>query len=132
MARTGRFHENFKNPKIQEKLCRENSRRGEKYKKLLWESIEIIKQKLGNKVYRISLLDSFPQRADLFSDLDILIVMKNDKDFVERTKEIYSTLSLPVYADIVCYTPEGFEKMKESPFMKRALEKEIVLYKKSD
>jgi hypothetical protein len=58
--------------------------------------------------------------------------MKSDKDFVERTKEIYSTLSLPVYADIVCYTPEGFEKMKESPFMKRALEKEIVLYKKSD
>lgn len=58
--------------------------------------------------------------------------MKNDKDFVERTKEIYSTLSLPVDADIVCYTPEGFEKMKESPFMKRALEKEIVLYEKSD
>jgi len=132
MARTGRFHENFKNPKIQEKLCRENSRRREKCKKLLWESIEIIKQKLGNKVYRISLFDSFPQRADLFSDLDILIVMRSDKDFVERTKEIYSTLSLPVDADIVCYTPEGFEKMKESPFMKRALEKEIVLYKKSD
>jgi hypothetical protein len=69
-------------------------RRREKYKKLLWESIEIIKQKLGNKVYRISLFDSFPQRADIFSYLDILIVMRSDKDFVERTKEIYSTLSL--------------------------------------
>jgi len=73
------LHYFFKNPKIQEKLCRENSRRREKYKKLLWESIEIIKQKLGNKVYRISLLDSFPQRADLFSDLDILIVEKRQR-----------------------------------------------------
>jgi hypothetical protein len=35
--------------------------------------------KLGNKVYRISLFDSFPQRADLFSDLDILIVEKRQR-----------------------------------------------------
>jgi predicted nucleotidyltransferase len=111
MARTGRFHENFKNPKIQEKLWRGNSRRREKCKKLLWESIEIIKQKLSNKVYRISLLDSFRQRADLFSDLDILIVMKSDKDFVERTKEIYSTLLLLYMQISSCYTPEGFEKI---------------------
>ena len=38
--------------------------------------------------------------------------MKTNKPFIERMKEIYSLLALPVDADILCYTPEECKKMK--------------------
>ena len=56
--------------------------------------------------------------------------MKTDKPFLERLKDLYSELSLPVDADILCYTPEEFEKMKNTGFMKSALKDSIVIYEK--
>ncbi|MGC8719532.1 MAG: nucleotidyltransferase domain-containing protein [Thermodesulforhabdaceae bacterium] len=101
-----------------------------KYAELLKESIEIVLKKLGGKVEKISVFGSYSKRKDLFTDLDILIIMETDKPFLERTKEIYSLLALPVDADILCYTPEEFEKLKSRPFFKEILKGALVLYEK--
>lgn len=75
------------------------------------KSVEKIVKNLSGKVERISIFGSYNKRQpDLFTDLDILIIMKTEKPFLERLKEIYFLLSLPVDADILCYTPEEFEK----------------------
>lgn len=81
---------------------------------------------------RISVFGSYAtgKSYDLFTDLDLLIIMETDKPFLERMKEIYSLLSLPVDADILCYTPEEFEKMKKRGFLKRVLKEEVILYEK--
>jgi predicted nucleotidyltransferase len=112
----------------------------EKYVKLIKKSLDNLVLELSNpegvfsgKVERISMFGSYPRRKpDLFSDLDILVVMRTEKPFLERLKEVYSSLSLPVDADILCYTPEEFEVMKKRPFFQEALKKEIVLYEKGN
>ncbi|MEM3896508.1 MAG: hypothetical protein QW763_04495 [Archaeoglobaceae archaeon] len=111
---------------MQEKIDEERRR----YVELLQKSVEVIVEKLRDKVERISLIGSYPRRADLFTDLDVLIVMKTEKNFLERVREIYSLLSLPVDADIICYTPENLRKMKNSSFLRKALENEVVLYER--
>jgi predicted nucleotidyltransferase len=83
------------------------------------------------KVNKISLYGSYARgRADLFTDLDVLVIMDTDKPFIERTAEIYSLLALPVDADILCYTPDEFERLKETAFLKAVLADEVVLYEK--
>ncbi|MBI4472595.1 MAG: nucleotidyltransferase domain-containing protein [Acidobacteria bacterium] len=83
-------------------------------------------------VQRVSLFGSYARgRADLFTDLDVLVIMKTDKSFVERLPMLYSRLAVAVDMDLLCYTPEEFELMKERPFLKRALKDEVVLYAKA-
>jgi len=107
-----------------------NDRR-EEYAKLLKDSVEQVLSSFSNKVERISIFGSYARGvSDLFTDLDILIIMNTDKSFVERTKEIYSSLSLPVDADILCYTPEEFERIKSRAFFKKILAEEVILYEK--
>ncbi|MGC8961519.1 MAG: nucleotidyltransferase domain-containing protein [Candidatus Bathyarchaeia archaeon] len=103
-------------------------KRREEYSKLLEESLAIIVDKLKGKVEKISIFGSYAKgRRDLFTDLDVVIVMRTDKPFIERMKEIYSLLALPVDADILCYTPEEYEEMKAG-FLRDA--EEIILYEK--
>ena len=50
---------------------------------------------------RLSLFGSYTTgKADLFTDLDILVIMDTDKPFIDRLKEIHSLLALPVDIDI--------------------------------
>lgn len=105
--------------------------RREEYAELLRKSAEEVVKKLRDRVERISIFGSYARgRTDLFTDLDILIVMKTDKPFPERLKELYSLLALPVDVDVLCYTPEEFERMKGTGFLKKVMEEEILLYEK--
>ena len=108
------------------------SRRRKGYKKLLQDSIVEITAKLSHLgVDRLSLFGSYALgKADLFTDLDILVVMDTDKPFPERSTSLYSLLSLPVDVDILCYTPYEFSKLKDKPFLRRVLSQEVVLYEK--
>ena len=103
------------------------------YVRLLQESLERAVGILSglDRVERVSLFGSYARgRGDLFTDLDILIVMKTDQAFVDRLRTLYSLLALPVDADLLCYTPQEFEELKEQPFLKRILQDEVVLYEK--
>ena len=83
------------------------------------------------EVVRISVFGSYARgKADLFTDLDIIVVMNTDKSFLERQRKIYDLAPASVDIDILCYTPSEFEHMKSKPFLKRALQDEIVLYEK--
>lgn len=102
--------------------------------------VSLLKESLGravdtlsaiDEVERVSLFGSYVRGdADLFTDLDILVVMKTDRGFVDRLTRLYSLLALPVDLDLLCYTPQEFEALKDRPFLKRILQEEVVLYEK--
>lgn len=104
----------------------------QEYRELLRQSAGAIVSKLESlNVEKISLFGSYARgRADLFTDLDVLVILDTDKPFIERAGEIYSMLCLPVDADVLCYTPEEFRRMRDTPFIKKILEDEVVLYAK--
>jgi len=95
------------------------------------QSIERIVEAFSGNAERISIFGStVDQNPDLFSDLDVLIIMDSEKPFLDRLKEIYSLLALPVDADILWYTPQEFNRIKHRGFFKTILKKEKVLYEK--
>ncbi len=103
------------------------------YRNLLEQSLKKIVDTLSplKEVERISLFGSYAQgRADLFTDLDILVVMNTDKGFLERLRMLYSMLVVPVDMDLLCYTPQELERLKERPFFKQMHQEEVVLYEK--
>ena len=80
-------------------------------------------------VRRVSVFGSAARgRADLFTDLDVLVVRETDEPFVERHASLYRELALAVDLDLICYTPEEFRVMRERPFLRRILAQEVVLY----
>lgn len=103
------------------------------YVKKLEESLDKLVRTLSPlpEVERIILFGSYSRgRRDLLTDLDVLVVMRTELPFLERLKTLYQMLVLPVDADILCYTPEEFEALKDGPFLREALEEGIVLYEK--
>ena len=68
--------------------------------------------------------------VDKYSDLDLIIIKKTNKRFVERLSEVPF---LPIPTDVFVYTPEEFERMKENenPFIISALQNAKVIYEKS-
>jgi predicted nucleotidyltransferase len=63
------------------------------------------------------------------SDLDLIIVQRTDRRFLDRLDEMYRLLLPRVACDILVYTPEEFERLKkESRFVARAVAEGKVLY----
>jgi predicted nucleotidyltransferase len=104
----------------------------QEYRELLRRSAGGIAAKLAAlDVEKISLFGSYARgRADLFTDLDVLVIWNTDKPFIERAGMIHSMLALPVDLDVLCYTPEEFRRMRDTPFIRKILEDEVVLYEK--
>ena len=69
-------------------------------------------------------------RRDLFTDLDLLVVMSSESDFVTRTAELYRQMAVEVDLDMLVYTPGEFEQQRQKGFVRNALEKGRVLYEK--
>ncbi len=67
-------------------------------------------------------------RRDLFTDIDLLVVLDTREDFPRRLARLYAELTPRVEADILAYTPTEFERMKEEPFLRRVLAEGVVLY----
>ncbi len=83
------------------------------------------------EVERVILFGSYREgRRDLFTDLDLLIVLATDLDFVSRTAQMYQYLSAPVDMDLLVYTPEELERIRDRPFISRILEGGEILYEK--
>jgi len=105
----------------------------EAYTRLLEEALQDLVSKLSQLegVRRISLFGSYARgRRDLFTDLDVLVIMETPLSFLERLRMLYQRVSVPVDLDLLCYTPEEFVALKERPFFKRLLDEEVVLYEK--
>lgn len=109
------------------------SSKRDEYRHLLKVSLEeaVIAISKLDGVERVSLVGSYAKgKADLFTDLDLVVIMRTDLSFVDRLKLIYGNLCLPVDIDVLCYTPEEFEKIKEKGFFRNLLKDEVVLYEK--
>jgi predicted nucleotidyltransferase len=69
--------------------------------------------------------------SDEWSDVDLMVVYKTDKAFLDRLKELYLAWDIPKAVDILAYTPEEFHRLAaESPFVRDAVEEGEVLYEK--
>ncbi len=66
-------------------------------------------------------------RRDLFTDLDLLVIMDSDQDYVTRTARLYSELAGDVDLDLLVYTPREFELVRHRPLVRHALETGQVL-----
>ncbi len=71
-------------------------------------------------------------RRDLFTDLDLLVVIRSTEPFLARMQRLYGLLGgkMGVAFDLLPYTPDELEENKTRPFMKRALEEGEVVYEK--
>jgi len=83
------------------------------------------------EVERVVLFGSYAAgRRDLFTDLDLLVVMSSEQDFVHRTAELYRQVAAGVDLDLLVYTPEEFDRLRQSGFVRQAVETGKVLYEK--
>ena len=104
----------------------------EKRKKKLEEELKLLIPKIIKaEVEKIILFGSLSHgNLHKTSDIDLIIVQKTEKRFLERLDEFYKYLNPSVAVDIFVYTPQEFEEMKRSSFMKSALRRGKVLYER--
>jgi len=82
-------------------------------------------------VQQVILIGSFAAgRRDLFTDLDLVVVMDSPLDFVTRSAELGRRLQADVALDLLVYTPDEIERMRERPFLRHALKTGKVLYER--
>jgi predicted nucleotidyltransferase len=60
------------------------------------------------------------------SDIDLIVVKETDKRFLDRLDEFYDDAREAM--DVLVYTPQEFEEMKQRPFVKMALKAGRILY----
>jgi len=60
------------------------------------------------------------------SDIDLIVVKDTQMRFLDRLDEFYDDAREAM--DILVYTPQEFEEMKERPFVKRGLREGKMLY----
>lgn len=83
------------------------------------------------EVERVILFGSYADgRRDLFTDIDLLVVMTSTQDFVTRTAELYQRLDITVDMDLLVYTPEELERQKQGSFISHVLKTGKVVYEK--
>jgi predicted nucleotidyltransferase len=105
-----------------------------RYARQLEEALEAIVAKLrqDTAVRRISVFGSYARgRRDLFTDLDVMVVMDTAKPFVERLGDLYAGLSSAVDLDLICYTPAEFAALKDRGFLRSALAGEMVVFERA-
>jgi predicted nucleotidyltransferase len=108
-------------------------RKREEHRVLLEQALQDVLTQLRaiEGVCRVSLFGSYVQgRRDLFTDLDILVVMDTSMSFVERLRFLYSKVNVPVDLDMLCYTPQEFQSLKGTGRLRRILQEERVLYER--
>ncbi len=96
-------------------------------------SLKRVLQQLAGmpQVERVVLFGSYAEgRRDLFTDLDLLVIMTSDEDFITRTTGLYRTLDIEVDLDLLVYTPEEVERQKQCGFIQHIFKTGKVVYEK--
>lgn len=82
-------------------------------------------------VHQVILFGSYPQgRRDLFTDIDLLVVMDSDQDFIARNAAIRRLVHADVDVDLLVYTPQEFERQRQRGFVRRAVDTGEVVYER--
>lgn len=95
----------------------------------LKRAIDVFKKR---GVEKIILFGSFGRgEVGARSDIDLIVVEKTEKPFLERLDEVYRAIVPRVSMDILVYTPEELEELeKRSSFVRQALREGRILYAK--
>lgn len=111
----------------------------QRYARALARVVEALPQAFAQlpEVERVWLFGSYVRgRRDLFTDLDLLVIMRSEHDIVTRTAWLYKRLAalleLNVDMDIIVYTPEEFAQMHEHGFLKHALAQGRMIYERAN
>jgi predicted nucleotidyltransferase len=103
----------------------------ERYVQALERNLENLVSQLRAmpEVHKVILFGSYAQgRRDLFTDLDLIVVIESQDDFVTRCAELAGRLDAGVALDLLVYTPAELEKIRERPFIRQAIKTGKVLY----
>ena len=95
------------------------------YRNSLESSLERISNQVREipEILKVILIGSYTTgKTDLFTDLDLIVVMDTELGFIERTADLYQYLHCDVDMDLLVYTPQEFKKMKEQNFLRNALQ----------
>jgi len=68
------------------------------------------------------------ERIAAWSDLDLIVVLESDLPFIKRLGVPYERIQPRVGLDLLAYTPQEFEALRERPFIRQALEEGRLLY----
>ena len=107
--------------------------RRQQYERALHKAVQDIVAALSRRddVKRAVLFGSYADgRRDLFTDLDILIVVESSQDFITRTAQMHQFLAPPVDMDLLVYTPDELRKIASRGFIRQALQEGTVIYEK--
>lgn len=52
--------------------------------------------------------------SDPHSDVDLIVVYRTDKRFLDRLDELYARWDLPLAVDILAYTPDEFARLVQT------------------
>lgn len=69
-------------------------------------------------------------RRDLMTDLDLLVVMQSQQNFIQRTAALYQQIQTGVDVDMLVYTPEEFKRQREHGIVRQAVRTGKVVYEK--
>jgi predicted nucleotidyltransferase len=109
------------------------NRKRTQYRQALDDALDRILDHLTKmpEVEKVILFGSYAAgRRDLFTDLDVLVVMDTERDFLDRTAELYRQIQVDVDMDLLVYTPEELERQQRSGFVRHALATGQVMYEK--
>ena len=70
--------------------------------------------------------------SDRYSDLDLVIIKRTRKRFLDRIKEVIRIIKPRFGVDILVYTPDEFRRMVRSgnPFIQGVVKEGKILYEK--
>jgi predicted nucleotidyltransferase len=103
------------------------------YVEALAQDLDSLVQQLSRipAIQKVILFGSYATgRRDLFTDLDLLVIMDSSLDFVSRNVALARDLQARVALDLLVYTPQEMEQMRERPFLRHALKTGKVLYER--
>jgi predicted nucleotidyltransferase len=106
---------------------------GKKRKEVLRNELKrILPQIISFGVEKIILFGSLVRdTVHKSSDIDLIVIKKTEKKFLERLEDIYRHLTPQAGIDILMYTPEEFNQMLQgNDFLKSVLKDGRVLYER--
>ena len=110
-------------------------RRRQRHRERLAEAVKRIVDILAElpQVQQIILFGSYSRgQVDLFTDLDLLVVMDTQEDLLTRTVRLYRLLGgkIGIDLDLLVYTPQELKEAR-SGFLQAILQEGKVIYARS-
>ncbi len=101
------------------------------YEHLLSEARRLADQLRALGAVRVVLFGSLARgNVSLFSDIDLLALFDDPRSPRELTRWVYSVIDSSESVDILAYSSEDFDRLRQRPFWKHALQHSQVLYER--